>query len=101
MERMHSLLRRQIKRHIGDVSALPGEWRVLINAVNEAYREMDMDREILEQMIAVASGQCLFNPLQSFSKLAICHCERYPDIPFTILAVSSTSSHNNSSFIKQ
>ncbi|MGA3207473.1 MAG: ATP-binding protein [Syntrophales bacterium] len=59
MEIMHSLLKRQIKRHLGELDAIPKEWEALINAVNEAYRQMDMDREMLERSLELSSDELL------------------------------------------
>lgn len=44
MDKMHSLLKRQLKRHLGEIDATPKEWERFINAVNEAYRQIDTDR---------------------------------------------------------
>ena len=35
MEPLHGLLRRQLKRHIGDFSAAPEKWRALVEAVDD------------------------------------------------------------------
>ena len=49
MEQMHSLLKRQIKRHLGSPDSLPQVWQPFIAAVNDAYVQSDTDRAILER----------------------------------------------------
>jgi PAS domain S-box-containing protein len=59
MEKMHSLLKRQLKRIFGD--SLPGteEWQTFIEAVNNAYREFDADRRMLERSLELSSNELL------------------------------------------
>jgi len=77
MERIHSLLKRQIKRHLGKPDAVPETWEALINAVNEAYRQMDMDREMLERSLDLSSQELL----QANSEMrAVLHA--FPDLLF-------------------
>ncbi len=59
MESMHSLLKRQLKRHLGNADAIPKEWEALIDAVNEAYRQMDTDREMLERTLDFSSQELI------------------------------------------
>ncbi len=59
MEQFHSLLRRQVKKHFGDAYLLPEEWRGFINAVNDAYRESDADRNMLERALELSSQELL------------------------------------------
>jgi len=59
MESMHSLLKRQLKRHFGDESGIPAEWRAFINNVNDAYREFDADRAMLEHSLELSSQEML------------------------------------------
>ena len=47
MERLHSLLRRQIKRLLGDGVPIPEDWKEFLKAVNEAYFQFDADRSML------------------------------------------------------
>ena len=59
MERMHSLLKRQLKRHFGDSDNVPEEWRTFLTGVNEAYREFDTDRAMLEHSLELSSQEML------------------------------------------
>jgi len=58
MEPMHSLLRRQLKRHFGDAPP-PAEWEALLADVGAAYREFDVDREMLERSLELSSQELL------------------------------------------
>jgi PAS domain S-box-containing protein len=55
----HSLLQRQLKRHFGDGFQLPEEWRPFFDAVSDAYREFDDDRETLERSLELSSQELL------------------------------------------
>jgi PAS domain S-box-containing protein len=59
MERLHSLLKRQIKRYFGQMDAIPEEWKAVVNAVSDAYCQMDMDREMLERSLEMSSNELL------------------------------------------
>ncbi len=59
MGEMHSLLRRQLKRCFGKDYRIPEEFRMFIDAVNDAYRESDMDREMLERSLELSSEELL------------------------------------------
>ncbi len=59
MGEMHSLLRRQLKRCFGKDYRIPEEFRMFIDAVNDAYRESDMDREMLERSLVLSSEELL------------------------------------------
>jgi PAS domain S-box-containing protein len=59
LDTMHSLLKRQLRRHFGDSSSVPEEWRGFVQAVNEAYREFDMDRGMLERSLDLSSQELL------------------------------------------
>lgn len=59
MENIHSLLKRQLTRHFGDHFSIPEEWRGIIQAVNEAYREFDADRGMLERSLELSSQELL------------------------------------------
>jgi two-component system cell cycle sensor histidine kinase/response regulator CckA len=54
---LHSLLRRQLKRHFGDPDAVPAEWRAFIDAVNQAYRQADTDRLMIERSLDLSSEE--------------------------------------------
>ena len=55
---MHSLLRRQLRRHLG-TTEIPEELAVLLEAVDEAYREFDSDRRMLERSLELSSRELL------------------------------------------
>ncbi len=57
MERMHSLLQRQIKHYLGYRDSTPKEWDVFMNAVNDAYWQMDLDRQMLERSLELSSDE--------------------------------------------
>jgi two-component system sensor histidine kinase/response regulator len=59
MEQMHSLLKRQLKRHFGGLDSLPKEWQGLFDAVNKAYWEFDADRGTLERSLDLSSQELL------------------------------------------
>jgi PAS domain S-box-containing protein len=59
MEQMHSLLKRQLKRHFDDLDSLPKEWQGLLDAVNKAYWEFDADRCTLERSLDLSSQELL------------------------------------------
>jgi PAS domain S-box-containing protein len=56
---MHSLLARQIKRYFGETFHVLPEWEKFIAAVDDAYREFDTDREMLERSLDLSSGELL------------------------------------------
>jgi two-component system cell cycle sensor histidine kinase/response regulator CckA len=53
----HSLLTRQLKRHVGDLEAIPPEWRAFVDAVNQAYRQSDADRLLIERSLDLSSEE--------------------------------------------
>jgi PAS domain S-box-containing protein len=55
----HTLLRRQIKRHLGAVDEISGPWARLLLAVDEAYRQGDDDRAMLERALEISSQELL------------------------------------------
>ena len=59
MEQMHSLLNRQLRRYFGDQFHIPEDWQGFIDTVNDAYRESDMDREMLERSLELSSQELL------------------------------------------
>ncbi len=77
--KLHSLLKRQLKKHFRSVDELPTEMRQFISAVNEAYRQSDDDRNMLERSLELSSDELL----QANSELrAIFHA--LPDLFFII-----------------
>ena len=59
MKPMHSLLKRQLLRSFGDSFSIPEEWQGFIRMVNDAYREADTDREMLERSLDLSSQELL------------------------------------------
>ncbi len=59
MEQMHSLLKRQLKRHPGRQDAIPEEWQGFVEAVNDAYWQSDSDRNMLERSLELSSQELL------------------------------------------
>ena len=57
--RLHSLLKRQLTRHFGDISSVPREWSGFLELVNSAYHEFDLDRELLERSLELSSQELL------------------------------------------
>ena len=57
MEYAHSLLRRQVKRHLGNERKLPDDVAALIEAVDAAYQGFDDDREMLERSLELSSNE--------------------------------------------
>jgi signal transduction histidine kinase/CheY-like chemotaxis protein len=59
MDELHSLLRRQLRRQFGTVDAIPKELEAIVGVVNEAYRQFDHDRRMLERTLELSSGELL------------------------------------------
>ncbi|MGE3345998.1 MAG: PAS domain-containing protein [Ramlibacter sp.] len=57
MEHLHSLLRRQLRRHLGDLAAIPPEWQAFIDGVNDAYLASDADRQMMERSLELSSQE--------------------------------------------
>jgi hypothetical protein len=49
MGKVHHLLERQLKEHLGHIGAIPSRWEALINAVSDTYRQIDLDRGMRER----------------------------------------------------
>src|SRR6516164_7626269 len=56
---MHSLLKRQLRRHFGDEFEIPAEWKDFIQSVGEAYTAFDDDRVMLERSLDLSSQELL------------------------------------------
>jgi signal transduction histidine kinase/ActR/RegA family two-component response regulator len=54
---VHKLLERQVRRHLGADAAIPESLRPFLQAVNEAYRQADDDRRLLEHSMDVVSEE--------------------------------------------
>ncbi|MFA5811580.1 MAG: sensor histidine kinase, partial [bacterium] len=59
MEKMHNLLRRQLKKSFGEDLAAPAEWGSFLEAVNSAYCEFDADRAMLERSMDLNSRELM------------------------------------------
>lgn len=59
MTRIHSLLKRQLKRYLDDPDSVPPEWQNFIGAVNDAYWQSDADRRMLERSLDLSSQELL------------------------------------------
>ena len=59
MEELHSLLKRQLKRHFGQEFTIPAEWQSFIDSINAAYHEFDSDREMLERSLEISSQELI------------------------------------------
>ncbi|MBN1663134.1 MAG: PAS domain S-box protein [Deltaproteobacteria bacterium] len=59
MEKMHSLLKRQLKRFFNTPDEVPPELSGFIEAVNGAYQEFDVDRKMLEHSLEISSQEML------------------------------------------
>ena len=56
-ENLHSLLRRQLKRHFGEGQAVPEACRSFVADVNTAYQGFDVDRSMLERSLELSSQE--------------------------------------------
>jgi two-component system, NtrC family, sensor kinase len=61
---MHGLLKRQIKRYFGDNYSFHNDCKEFIEAVNNAYKEFDIDREMAERSLELSSQELLDANLQ-------------------------------------
>src|ERR1019366_6325454 len=59
MEPMHKLLKRQLKRQLGETDTLPAAWQAFLAVVNEAYVQSDADRTMLERSLELSSIELL------------------------------------------
>lgn len=79
MDKIHSLLKRQLKKYFGDPFIIPNEWQAFIDAVNNAYFESDGDRAMLERSLELSSQELM----QANSELRAIF-QAIPDQLFTI-----------------
>jgi PAS domain S-box-containing protein len=57
MDKMHSLLRRQLKKIFGSADDAPKNFDEIVKVVNEAYFNFDEDRLLLERSIEISSQE--------------------------------------------
>jgi signal transduction histidine kinase len=57
VDAMHGLLRRQLRRCFGEESGVPAPWQAFVNGVNDAYRDFDADRALLEHSLQLSSQE--------------------------------------------
>ncbi len=83
-EPLHSLLRRQLRRHFGAEDAFPPEAAAFVAAVDAAYRLSDEDRARLERSLDLSSRELIARHDELRAMLAA-----FPDVIFR-LAVDGT-----------
>ena len=54
---MHSLLKRQLQRHLGANFVPSGEWELFFEVISNYYREVDQEKALLENALAVNSDE--------------------------------------------
>ncbi len=59
MTDMHSLLKRQLERHFGDRCQFGEKLRAFLRAVDDAYKEFDVDRGMLERSLELSSQELM------------------------------------------
>ena len=59
MENIHSLLKRQLKKLLGDSYSLPKELKDIFTSINNAYIQSDIDRNMLERSLDLSSQELL------------------------------------------
>jgi two-component system cell cycle sensor histidine kinase/response regulator CckA len=59
VKQLHSLLRRQLDRFFSNLESIPAELQGFIKAVNDAYKQSDGDREMLERSLELSSQELL------------------------------------------
>jgi len=57
MDKMHSLLIRQLKKIFGSINNIPKDFQELTDVVNKAYFNFDEDRLLLERSIEISSHE--------------------------------------------
>jgi signal transduction histidine kinase len=55
----HSLLKRQLKRFLGEDFCVPDAWKGFIAAVDSAYADFEVDREMTERSTALSSRELI------------------------------------------
>ena len=57
MERLHPLLRRQLRRYVELDGPIPGAWQPFLNAVNTTYADFDLQRQRHQQALDLSSQE--------------------------------------------
>ena len=55
----HRLLKRQIRKLLGEEAEIPPAWRRLLRAVNETYEQHDADRKLLQRSMDISSEELI------------------------------------------
>jgi len=59
MTAIHSLLKRQLGRHLGAGLGLTADWQAFVDRVDETYQAFDTDRAMLERSLELSSHELL------------------------------------------
>jgi hypothetical protein len=59
MKNIHNLLKRQFKKYVGESYSLPKELKDIFDAINNAYIQSDIDRNMLERSLDLSSQELL------------------------------------------
>ena len=59
MKNIHSLLKRQLKKHVSESCAIPKDLEEIFAAINNAYIQSDIDRNMLERSLDLSSQELL------------------------------------------
>ena len=57
MEKLHALLRRQLKRHYQPCESVPEELHAILNVISQAYDDFDMGRKMTERALYLSSAE--------------------------------------------
>lgn len=76
---MHSLLKRQLKKSFGEHLQLSQEMRNFLVSVDQAYRQFDEDREMLERSLELSSQELLMVNADLRATL-----QAFPDLLFNV-----------------
>lgn len=76
---MHNLLKRQLKKYVGENSPLTAELQTFVDSIDRAYRQFDEDREMLERSLELSSQELL----QANSEMRAT-LQAFPDLFFSV-----------------
>jgi signal transduction histidine kinase len=57
MDQVHQLLRRQLRRYVGQDEPIPDAWKTFLEAVNQAYYDFDSQRRMHERALDLSSQE--------------------------------------------